>query len=123
MNSYYLAVRYTCVDGDTWEAVAREFGMDAEVLRKFNKAETLRAGAVIDLRGEETPQLGAGGSFISNPDGTSTYTVAANDTFSGISSRFGVPAYALRGANVSLSGKGAELLAAPGEQLTIPGTR
>lgn len=97
--------------------------MDTEVLKNFNKAETLRAGAVIDLRGKETPQPGAGGSFTANPDGTSTYNVEANDTFSGISSRFGVPAYALRGANVSLPGKGAELLAAPGEQLTIPRTR
>ena len=58
--------------------------------------------------------------FVPNSDGTATYTVQANDTYLGIGSRFAVPDYALRGANMSLRGSGAELTAEPGEKLIIP---
>lgn len=107
----------------TWETVAREFGIKAEILRTFNQSVTLKAGSTIDLRGRDVPQLGAGGSLTSNPDGTATYIVKAEDTLSGITSRFGVPGYALRGSNPSLGGKGSDVLRAPGQKLTIPGTR
>lgn len=122
LNKYYLAVQYTCVDGDTWETVGREFGIKAETLRTFNKSAILKAGAVIDLRGKGVPQLGAGGRFEPNPEGTATYIVKAEDTLSGVSGRFGVPGYAVRGANPSLRGNGDELLVAPGQILTIPST-
>jgi LysM repeat protein len=122
LNKFFLAMQYTCVEGDTWETVGREFGIKAETLRTFNKSATLKAGEVVDLRGRDVPQLGAGGPFALNPDGTATYIVKAEDTLSGISSRFGVPGYALRGANPSLRGNGAELLVAPGQKLTIPST-
>lgn len=122
LNKFFLAIQYTCVEGDTWETVAREFGIKADILRTFNKSAVLRAGAVIDLRGKDVPQLGAGGQFVPNPDGTATYTVQAEDTFLAISSRFGVPGYALRGANLSLRGIGTELTADPGQKLTIPST-
>jgi LysM repeat protein len=122
LNKYHLAVQYTCAEGDTWETVAREFGIKAEILRTFNPSVTLKAGAVIDVRGKDVPQLGAGGPFVPNADGTATYTVQAEDTYVGISSRFGVPGYALRGANTPLRGLGAELTAAPGQKLTIPST-
>jgi LysM repeat protein len=120
LNKYHLAVQYTCAEGDTLETVAREFGIKAEILRTFNPSVTLKAGAVIDVRGEDVPQLGAGGPFVPNADGTATYTVQAEDTYLGISSRFGVPGYALRGANTALRGIEAELTAAPGQKLTIP---
>ena len=72
------------------------------------------------MGGKNVPQLGAGGPFVPNADGTATYTVQAEDTYLGISSRFGVPGYALRGANTALLGIGAELTA--GQKLTIPST-
>lgn len=122
LNKFFLATQYTCVEGDTWETVAREFGIKAETLRTFNEAVTLKAGSTIDLRGTDVPQLGAGGPSAANPDGTATYIVKAEDTVLGISSRFGVPDYALLGANPSLRGNGAELLVAPGQKLTIPST-
>ncbi len=122
LNKFFLAVHYTCAEGDTWESVAREFGMKADILRSFNKSAVLQAGTVIDVRGKDVPQLGAGGPFVQNPDGTATYTVQANDTYSGLGSRFGVPDYALRGANLSLHGFGAELTADPGQKITIPST-
>lgn len=120
LNKHYLAVQYTCAEGDTWETVARGFGIKAEILRTFNPSVTLKTGAVIDVRGKNVPQLGAGGPFVPNADGTATYTVHAEDTYLGISSRFGVPGYALRGANTALLGIGAELTA--GQKLTIPST-
>jgi LysM repeat protein len=123
LNKYFLPVRYTCVEGDTWEAIGREFGLKPEILQKFNPSATLKAGSTIDLRGRDVPQLGAGGSLGSNPDGTATYIVKAEDTLSGITSRFGVPGYALRGANPSLGGNGDDVLRAPGQKLTIPSTR
>ena len=122
LNKFYLAIHYTCAEGDTWETVAREFGIKTDILRSFNKSAVLQAGAVIDVRGKDVPQLGASGPFVSNPDGTATYTVQANDTYLGVSSRFGVPDYALRGANMSLRGIGAELTAGPGEKLIVPST-
>jgi LysM repeat protein len=122
LNKFFLATQYICVEGDTWETVAREFGIKAEILRTFNQSATLNAGVVVDLRGRDVPQPGAGGPFAPNPDGTASYIVTAEDTFSGISSRFGVPGHALRGANPSLRGNGAELLVAPGQNLTIPST-
>ena len=61
LNKFFLATQYTCVEGDTWETVAREFGIEAEILRTFNEAVTLKAGSTIDLRGTDVPQLGAGG--------------------------------------------------------------
>ena len=88
LNKFFLATQYTCVEGDTWETVAREFGIEEEILRTFNEAVTLKAGSTIDLRGTDVPQLGAGGPSAPNPDGTATYIVKAGDTFSGISSRF-----------------------------------
>jgi LysM repeat protein len=122
LNKFFLATQYTCVEGDTWETVAREFGIKAEILRTFNEAVTLKAGSTIDLRGTDVPQLGAGGPSAPNPDGTANYIVKAEDTFLGISSRFGVPDYALRIANPSLRGNGGLLLVAPGQKLTIPST-
>jgi LysM repeat protein len=122
LNKFFLATQYTCVDGDTWETIAREFGIKADILKTFNKSATLRAGTVIDVRGRDVPQLGARGPYVPNPDGTATYTVQAEDTFLGIGSRFGVPGYALRGANTELRGNGGELLVAPGQKLTIPST-
>ena len=122
LNKYYLAIHYTCAEGDTWETVAREFGIKAEILRTFNPSATLKAGDVIDVRGKGVPQLGARGPFVPNADGTATYTVQAEDTYLGISSRFGVPGYALRIANTVLRGIGAELTAAPGQKITIPST-
>lgn len=122
VNKFYLAMRYTCVDGDTWESVARGFGMKAEILRAFNSSTTLKAGAVIDLRGRDVPRKGAGGRFESNPDGSGTYIVEAEDAFLGLSSRFGVPEYAIRGANSSIRGQKGLLLVGPGEKITIPST-
>ena len=113
LNKFFLATQYTCVEGDTWETVAREFGIKAEILRTFNEAVTLKAGSTIDLRGTDVPQLGAGGPSAANPDGTATYVVTAEDTFSGISSRFGVPDYALLGANPSLRGNGIRAISRP----------
>lgn len=120
LNKYYLAVQYTCAEGDTWETVAQGFGIKAEILRTFNQSVALKAGAVIDVRGKDVPQLGAGGPFVPSADGTATYTVQAEDTYLGISNRFGVPGYALRIANTALLGIGAELTA--GQKITIPST-
>ena len=72
--------------------------------------------------GQTFPSWEPGGSSALNPDGTANYIVKAEDTFLGISSRFGVPDYALRIANPSLRGNGGLLLVAPGQKLTIPST-
>jgi len=119
-NQFHLAVRYTCVEGDTWETVASGFGLKPDVLKQFNKSTTLRAGSTVDLRGRDVPQLGAGGSVSSSPDGTLSYGIAAGDTLSGITSRFGVPQYALRVSNPTLPSNGEGLLLTPGQQLTVP---
>lgn len=120
VNQFFLPVKYTCVEGDTWETVASEFGLKQEILKGFNRSVTLQAGASLDLRGRDTPQLGAGGSYSSSPDGAVSYVIDKNDTLLGITSRFGVPAYALRISNPTLRGNGHELLLPPGRNLLIP---
>ena len=120
VNQFFLPVRYTCVEGDTWEAIASEFGLNPEVLKQFNRSVTLQAGASLDLRGRDIPQLGAGGSYSSSPDGAVSYDIAKDDTLLGITSRFGVPDYAIRIANPTLRGNGHELLLTPGRNLIVP---
>jgi LysM repeat protein len=120
LNGFLLPVRYICVDGDTWEAVAHEFGMKAEVLKEFNSSVKLEAGVELDLRGRNTPQLGALGQTTAGPGGKMSYVVEKGDTTGGITSRFGVPGYALRAANPELSTPQSELELVPGTKLVIP---
>jgi hypothetical protein len=121
-NQFSEPMRYTSVEGDTWEGIAAEFGLKTETLKEFNKTVSLQAGSILDVRGSNTPQGGAHGSTKVNPDGTLTYSVVEGDTQGGLISRFGVPGYALRGANPEFEGPGGELKLFPGRSLTIPAT-
>ena len=66
------------------------------------------------------PQLGAGGS-VTGQDGQGRllYRTGAGDTPAGIASRYGVPLYALRIANLNLL-TGGEWIPPAGTTVTIP---
>ena len=113
-------MRYTAVDGDTWEDIAAHFRMTPEILRSFNEAVSVAAGAVIDLSGVDMPQPGAGGSVIGQDrQGQLLYRASAGDTPAGIASRYGVPLYALRIANLNLL-TGGEWIPPAGTTVAIP---
>ena len=120
MNGYFQPMRYTAVDGDTWEGIAAHFRMTPEILRSFNEPVSVAEGEVIDLRGVDVPQLGASGS-VTGQDGQGRllYTANAGDTPAGIASRYGVPLYALRIANLNLL-NGGEWIPPAGTTVTIP---
>jgi len=120
MNGYFLPMRYTAADGDTWEGIASHFLMTPEILRSFNKSASVGAGQVIDLRGVDVPQIGAGGS-VTGQDGQGQllYKVSAGDTPAGIASRYGIPLYALRIANLDLL-TGHEWIPPAGTTVAIP---
>ena len=122
-NTFHLAMSYTSAEGDTWDGIAQAFGMPTSYLRSFNPNATLAAGTVLDLRGRNLPQRGANGTFEGHADGSGTYTVKPEDSYLGLTSRFGVPEDAIRGANVSISGAKGLLSALPGESITIPSSR
>ncbi|WP_223980473.1 LysM domain-containing protein [Arthrobacter sp. NicSoilB8] len=113
-------MRYTAVDGDTWEGIAAHFQMTPEILKSFNESASVAAGQVIDLRGVDVPQLGAGGS-VTGQDGHGQflYRASAGDTPAGIASRYGVPLHALRIANLNLL-TGSEWIPPAGTIVTIP---
>ncbi len=113
-------MRYTAVDGDTWEDIAAHFRMTPEILRSFNEAVSIAAGEVIDLSGVDVPQPGAGGSVTGQDrQGRLLYRASAGDTPAGIASRYGVPLYALRIANLNLL-TGGEWLPPAGATVAIP---
>ena len=120
MNGFLRPMHYTAVDGDTWEGIAAHFRMTPEILRSFNEGVTVAAGQVIDLRGVAVPQLGAGGSVTGQDEqGRLLYRTGAGDTPAGIASRYGVPLYALRMANLNLL-TGGEWIPPEGTTVTIP---
>ena len=81
---------------------------------------SVAAGQVIDLRGVAVPQLGAGGSVTGQDEqGRLLYRTRAGDTPAGIASRYGVPLYALRMANLNLL-TGGEWIPPDGTTVTIP---
>lgn len=113
-------MRYTAVDGDTWEGIAAHFRMTPEILKSFNDSSSVAQGQVIDLRGVDVPQLGAGGSVIGQDgQGQLQYRASAGDTPAGIASRYGVPLYALRIANLDLL-TGREWIPPAGTTVVIP---
>ncbi|SKB43332.1 LysM domain-containing protein [Arthrobacter sp. 49Tsu3.1M3] len=120
VNGFLLPMRYTAVDGDTWEGIAAHFRMTPEILKSFNEAESVAAGEIIDLRGVDVPQLGASGR-VTGQDGQGQllYRASAGDTPAGIASRYGVPLYALRIANLNLL-NGGEWIPPAGTTITIP---
>lgn len=120
VNQFSRPLRYTSAEGETWEVIAAEFGLRTQTLKEFNPTVSLRAGSTLDIRGRDTPQSGAHGSTTPNPDGTLTYSVVEGDAQGGLISRFGVPGYALRGANPEFHGPGDELKLVPGRSLNIP---
>lgn len=121
VNQFSEPMHYTSVEGDTWEGIAAEFGLKTETLKEFNKTISLQPGSTLDVRGSNTPQDAAHGSTTVNPDGTLTYSVVEGDSQGGLISRFGVPGYALRGANPKYEGpEQGELKLFPGQSLTIP---
>ena len=122
-NRFHLPISYTSSDGDTWDGIAQAFGMKTSYLRAFNPDATLASGAVLDLRGRNLPQRGANGTFDEQADGSGTYTVRPEDSFLGLTSRFGVPDYAIRAANASIRGMDGVLSVEPGESITIPSSR
>lgn len=122
-NKFHLPMSYTSVDGDTWDGIALAFGMKTSYLRAFNPNATLTAGTVLDLRGRNLSQRGAGGTFDEHPDGSGTYEVKPEDSFVGLTSRFGVPDYAIRAANASTRGMDRVLSVEPGVTITIPSSR
>ena len=119
-NGFFQPMRYTAVDGDTWEGIAAHFRMTPEILKSFNESPSVTEGQVIDLRGVDVPQLGAGGS-VTGQDGQGQflYRASAGDTPAGIASRYGVPLYALRMANLSLL-TGREWIPPAGTTVVIP---
>ncbi len=119
-NGFLRPMRYTAVDGDTWEGIAAHFRMTPEILKSFNESTSVAAGQVIDLRGVDVPQLGAGGSVTGQDEqGQFLYRSSAGDTPAGIASRYGVPLYALRIANLNLL-TGGEWIPPAGTTVTIP---
>ena len=122
-NRFHLPISYTSVEGDTWDGIALAFGMKTSYLRAFNPDATLASGTVLDLRGRNLPQRGANGTFDEQADGSGTYTVRPEDSFLGLTSRFGVPDYAIRAANASIRGMDGVLSVEPGESITIPSSR
>ncbi|MFF2244891.1 LysM peptidoglycan-binding domain-containing protein [Arthrobacter sp. NPDC058130] len=120
MNGFFQPMRYTVVDGDTWEGIAAHFRMTPDILRSFNESGSVAAGEVIDLKGVDVPQLGAGGR-VTGQDGQGRllYETIAGDTPAGIASRYGVPLYALRIANLNLL-TGHEWIPPAGTTVTIP---
>ena len=120
LNGFYQPMRYTAVDGDTWEGIAAHFPMTPEILRSFNESVPVAAGKVIDLRGVDVPQLGAGGS-VTGQDGRGQllYRTSAGDTPAGIASRYGVPLHALRIANLNYL-TGGEWIPPAGTTVAIP---
>jgi hypothetical protein len=120
VNGFFQPMRYTAVDGDTWEGIAAHFRMTPEILRSFNESVSIAAGEVIDLRGVDVPQVGAGGS-VTGQDGQGQllYRASAGDTPAGIASRYGVPLYALRIANLNLL-TGHEWIPPAGATVAIP---
>jgi LysM repeat protein len=122
-NTFHLAMSYTSADGDTWDGIAQAFGMPTSYLRAFNPDATLITGTVLDLRGRNLPQRGAGGHFDEHADGSGTYGVKPEDSFVGLNSRFGVPDYAIRAANPSIRGMDRVLSVEPGTTITIPSSR
>lgn len=120
MNGYFLPMRYTAADGDTWEGIASHFRMTPEILKNFNASVVISAGQVIDLRGVAVPQLGAGGSVTGRDEqGRLLYRASPGDTPAGIASRYGVPLHALRIANLDLL-TGGEWIPPAGTTVTIP---
>jgi LysM repeat protein len=120
LNGYRLPVRYTAADGDTWESIASHFRMTPEILKSFNESASVAAGQEIDLRGVSVPQLGAAGDVAGHDgQGQLLYRVGAGDTPAGIASRYGVPLYALRMANLDLL-TGSEWIPPAGTTLSIP---
>lgn len=122
-NTFHLAMSYTIAEGDTWDGIAQAFGMPTSYLRSFNPNATLAAGTVLDLRGRNLPQRGANGKFEEHADGSGTYTVKPEDSYLGLTSRFGVPDNAIRAANPSVRGMDRVLSVEPGESITIPSSR
>lgn len=119
-NGFFRPIRYTAVDGDTWEGIAAHFRMTPEILKSFNEPASVAAGQVIDLRGADVPQLGARGSITGqDAQGQLLYRASAGDTPAGIASRFGVPLYALRIANLNLL-TGGEWIPPAGTTVAIP---
>ncbi|SDK68337.1 LysM peptidoglycan-binding domain-containing protein [Arthrobacter sp. ok362] len=120
INGFFQPMRYTAVDGDTWEGIAAHFRMTPEILRSFNESASVAAGKVIDLRGVDVPQLGAGGS-VTGQDGRGQllYRTRAGDTPAGIASRYGVPLHALRIANLNYL-TGGEWIPPAGTTVAIP---
>jgi hypothetical protein len=120
MNGYFLPMRYTAADGDTWEGIASHFRMTPEILKNFNESAVISAGQVIDLRGVAVPQLGAGGQVTGKDEqGRLLYETITGDTPAGIASRYGVPLHALRIANLNLL-TGGEWIPPAGTTVTIP---
>ena len=120
MNGFLRPMRYTAVDGDTWEGIAAYFQMTPEILRSFNGSDSVAAGEVIDLRGVDVPQPEAGGSVTGQDEqGRLLYRTSTGDTPAGIASRYGVPLHALRMANLNLL-TGGEWIPPTGTMVTIP---
>ena len=119
-NGFLRPMSYTAVDGDTWEGIAAHFRMTPEILKSFNESASVTAGEVIDLRGVAVPQPGAGGSVTGQDEqGRLLYRTSAGDTPAGIASRYGVPLYDLRIANLHLL-TGGEWIPPAGTTVTIP---
>lgn len=120
LNGYHMPVRYTAAHGDTWESIASHFRMTPAILKSFNEAASVAAGQEIDLRGVSVPQLGAAGHVTGvDSQGQLLYRAASGDTPAGIASRYGVPLYALRMANLDLL-TGREWIPAAGTTIAIP---
>ena len=120
MNGFLRPMHYTAVDGDTWESIAAHFRMTPEILKSFNEPVSVVAGQVVDLRGVAVPQPGAGGSVTGkDEEGRLLYRTSTGDTPAGIASRYGVPLYELRMANLNLL-TGGEWIPPAGTTVTIP---
>ena len=113
-------MRYAAVDGDTWEGIAAHFRMTPEILRSFNEAVSVAAGEIIDLRGVDVPQLGAGGSVTGQDGQGASCTGWAPETLPRASrAATASRSYALRIANLNLL-TGGEWIPPAGTTVTIP---
>jgi LysM repeat protein len=92
------ATSYTVVARDTLSGIAARFGTTSRTLMSLNgltDANRIRIGQVLTIAGAAA----APAAPASNSGSTTTYTVAAGDTLSGIAARFGTTSRNLMALN------------------------
>lgn len=113
------AASYTVRTGDTVSRIASHHGTTVAAVVAANGLDArafIRAGQTLTIPGAGGAQPVAAAPAAA-PAASTTYTVAAGDTVSGIATRFGTTVSAI----VSANGLGSRALIRIGQTLTVPG--